>query len=120
MPRTPEQLIHSHHPAARLEKEKDFQAEIESLFLNEGIEHIREYRLSKKDIPDFWIPETGTVLEVKTAKGFISILRQLKRYAIHDQVKSLILITNHPKGGALPDSLHGKPLKTIEIWKWNL
>jgi hypothetical protein len=113
------QTLKNFHPGRKLHDEKQYQAVIEELFLHLDITHDREHRLNPKDIPDFWLPEHETIIEVKIAKGFTSILRQLARYALHDKVKNIILITAHPKSMNIPE-INGKPFTCIEVWKWNL
>jgi len=68
---------------------------------------VREVRLCPEDIADIWV--NGIVIEVKL-KGNSSaqaIYRQVKRYARHEPVKSVILATNIAMD--LPRQIEGKP-----------
>jgi hypothetical protein len=88
--------------------EKRTQVEIESLLKNEGWDFIREARISIEDIPDFIIKPYGLVVEVKI-KGAqkMEVYRQLERYAAHDEILGVMLVTNLSMG--LPATINGKP-----------
>lgn len=88
-----------------LKNEKVLQAALSEQFTVAGIEHEREVRLSGADIVDFMFGEIASEVKVQGSK--IQIYRQLERYAEHDRVSSLILITNVPMG--LPAVIKGKP-----------
>src|SRR5215213_4342564 len=99
-------LLHSHR--IDLSSEKRAQDDIETILTQQGIPHVREYRLSGRDIVDFFLAKTGLGIEVKL-KGAakMAVFRQLKRYAAHDAVRSLLLVTNLSMG--LPPEIGGKP-----------
>lgn len=88
-----------------LKNEKVLQAALSEEFTAAGIEHEREVRLSGADIVDFMFGEIAGECKIKGSKR--EIYFQLERYAEHDRVSSLILITNVPMG--LPASIKGKP-----------
>lgn len=62
----------------------------------------------RKDIPDFFLP-SGLAIEVKlkTQRSKMDVFRQLQRYAAHEEVRALLLITNLSMG--LPSTIGGKP-----------
>ncbi|SHE67275.1 hypothetical protein SAMN02745157_0682 [Kaistia soli DSM 19436] len=96
-----------------LSTEKATQADIEALFtarLQPG-SIIREARLSAADIPDFLVGDV--VVEVKIGGSAAEILRQLDRYAQHDRVGSLLLVTNVPM--RLPQAIRGKPAAVARL-----
>lgn len=88
-----------------LKSEKVLQAALSEQFTASGIEHEREVRLSSADIVDFMFGDIAA--EVKIAGSKREIFFQLERYAEHDRVSGLILITNVPMG--LPAAIKGKP-----------
>ncbi len=99
-------LIHG-YPFS-LSTEKNLQAEIEQVLVLEGIRFDREKYLSPQDIPDFFI-EGGLVMECKMhGARKKDVYRQLCRYAQHEEVNALILVSNLSMG--LPPDLHAKPL----------
>ena len=81
-----------------LSSEKDRQAEIEA-WLGEGlpgVEILREHRLSDRDRPDFFVTDGGIAIEVKIGgrgQSRAGIVRQLGRYAEHDHVQAIVLVT---------------------------
>lgn len=99
-------LIHSQR--IDLSSEKAAQADIEKALTAAGVVHRREVRLSTADVPDFLLAD-GAVIEVKV-KGArkTDIFRQLQRYADHDAVSALLLVTNITMG--LPPEINSKPV----------
>ncbi len=91
-----------------LSTEKATQGELATAFEEAGIVLLREHRLSARDVLDFFDPATGLVVEVKvTGAGKMDTYRQLARYAAHEPVRGLLLLTNLAMG--LPDLIEGKP-----------
>jgi len=74
----------------------------------------REHRLAPGDIVDFFIGSAGVAIEVKLKRNQpASILRQLERYARHDAVQALVLVTNRAMG--LPPEINGKPAYYVSL-----
>jgi hypothetical protein len=96
-------------------QEKQTQQEVEQFLLHANIAFEREKRLSAHDIPDFFIQsEFGSiVLEVKTRYQRRAIYRQLERYAGHENVKGLILLTGTSMN--LPREINGKPAIVVSL-----
>ena len=67
----------------------------------------REVILSPKDRPDF-IVDGGIVIEAKTKCARRTIWRQIARYAEHECVTALILVTGTALG--VPPTASGKPI----------
>lgn len=86
--------------------EKYFQEQLFDLGLKE-MGFSREYRLDNKNIPDFFNPETGLLIECKTKANPFAVYRQLKRYSMFPEVKEIMLITSTTMG--LPDFIENKP-----------
>jgi hypothetical protein len=71
----------------------------------------REVVLSATDRPDLLVG--GVCVEVKVAGAASQVLAQLKRYARHPQVESLVLLTRRAQHRKLPAALDGKPLTVV-------
>lgn len=96
-----------------LSNEKLLQAAIEEEFDANGVAHIREHRLSSHDVVDFLVG--GVAVECKVKGGRRDTYRQLERYAGHDAVDELILVTNVPTG--MPAEINGKPVYVLNLAK---
>lgn len=79
-----------------------------------GLAVQRERRLGPGDIVDFFVPAAGVAVEVKLKRNSgREILRQLERYAAHDAVQALVLVTNRAMG--LPPEIKGKPTWYVSL-----
>jgi len=96
-----------------LSDEKSLQSEMEDVFIAEDIDHKREYRLSNKDIVDFMLCDSIAVECKLKGHQKKAIYRQLCRYAEHNEVKELVLVSNISMG--LPQSINEKPLYYINL-----
>lgn len=97
-----------------LSDEKRTQSDLENIFVNFCVPYKREFRLSKTEIPDFMV--SGSAIEVKLRGARKKdIFRQLERYASHDLVKSIILVTNVTMG--LPETICEKPVYIVALGK---
>ena len=97
-----------------LSNEKATQAELAAAFAAAGLNFSREYRLSGRDVPDFFHTETGLIVEVKiTGAGKMDTFRQLTRYAVHASVQGLLLATNLAMG--LPALIESKPAFQVSL-----
>ena len=90
-----------------LSNEKSTQQQLADIFKIHGVVFEREKMLDAEDIVDFLV-QGGIAVEVKLhgAKK-MDVFRQLKRYAAHDEVNELVLVTNLSMG--LPPEIDGKP-----------
>lgn len=90
-------------------QEKQTQNQVEQFLSQHGYQFDREVRLTEKDIPDFLIhTERGEILlEVKIRSPRRAIYRQLERYAEHDNVHGIVLLT--ATSMTLPPEIKGKP-----------
>lgn len=99
-----------------LSAEKRTQDDIARVLTAAGIEFEREVRLSSADIVDFMVG--GIALEVKLrGANKKAVYRQLRRYALHPAVKSILLASNTSMG--LPAQIEGKDTyfaKLGEAW----
>jgi hypothetical protein len=91
------------------------QNEIEVLLQAIGHPFSREHRLGASDIPDFFVPGSGEIIEVKWRCGELAVLRQLKRYGGYPEVKFLNLVAIRPID--LPATLSAKPCQGVFLWR---
>jgi predicted SpoU family rRNA methylase len=94
--------------------EKELQDGIESVLTEIGARFEREKQLGPKDRVDFFV-KAGIALEVKIKGSLADVTRQLHRYAEHDQVQSILLVTAKARLGALPETLRGKPVRVVAL-----
>lgn len=97
----------------RFANEKDLQAGIETALLEEGIRFEREVKLAKGDIIDFIVDDLG--IEVKIDGPLTALTRQLARYARHERIAELLVVSSRNGLTNLPTSLGGKRLTTISL-----
>lgn len=100
----------------RFSSEIDLQEQLAAAFKEDGIVLAREHRLTPKDRPDFFHVVDGVTVEVKIKGSAASVLFQLHRYAQHDSVTSIVLLTSvvyHV--GVMPRTLCGKPVVVVKV-----
>lgn len=68
----------------------------------------RERPLSPEDIPDFTCGVTA--VEVKIKGSLADVTRQLHRYAQHEEVEEILLVTTRAAHTRTPRLLNGKPV----------
>ncbi len=73
----------------------------------------REKALGPRDRPDFLLAGGAIVLEAKARYPKKQIYRQLERYAAHDGVEVLILVTATAMG--MPATINGKPVHVVSL-----
>lgn len=74
-----------------------------------GIEHEHEVRLDARSRLDF-LTADGVGVEVKIAGQAAGVTRQLLRYAHHQEVHELVLVTTQADHHLIPTELAGKPV----------
>jgi hypothetical protein len=72
----------------------------------------REVRLDAAGRIDFLL-RSGLGIEVKVKGQAGDVWRQLDRYARHDRVRRLLLVTTRARHMAGPTGLHGKPVAAL-------
>ncbi|HWJ71895.1 MAG TPA: hypothetical protein VNX29_01900 [Kaistia sp.] len=89
-----------------LSTEKRAQADLEATFdaIRPAGRVRREVRLSNEDIIDFVVDGVG--VEVKIGGSAPAIYRQLRRYAEHEDIRALLLVTSVAM--SLPAQILGK------------
>lgn len=109
-----DQLLRSHR--FRYTDEDQLQEGIAAVLKQAGLDPQREVRLGDRDRIDLMVGRIG--VEVKIAGSVHGVFEQLQRYAEHDEVEALILVTSRYQ--RLPDQAGGKPLLTISLALSNL
>ena len=93
--------------------ESALQIGIGTVLSGAGLTAVAEYVVGK-DRFDFFLPDPGLAIEVKIDGSLTEITRQLYRYAAHDEVEALMLLTTRRQHDRLPSSMHGKPVR-VEV-----
>lgn len=96
-----------------LSTEAAAQASLARGFASDGIAAERETWLGPGERPDFIIG--GVAIEVKVKGAAMKIFRQLERYATHERVTGLILVTSKSMGA--PALIGGKPCLVVSLGK---
>lgn len=82
-------------------------------------QHVPSFRseviLSKRDRLDVLLAD-GTAIEIKVDGTKTEVLRQLHRYAEHEQVTGLILLTTKMVHTSMPPAVLDKPLVVVSIF----
>ncbi len=92
--------------------ERDLQDRLAIHLELHRLKYAREFILSDEDRVDFFV-EGGIALEVKVKGATNEVLRQLQRYAQHQIVETLMLVTTKALLSDMPETLSGKPLVTV-------
>ncbi len=96
------------------EGEKELQAGIAAALEACGLPFDPEFRLGPRDVVDFFVDERLGV-ECKVDGSLKDVLLQLMRYAQHDRIAGLILVSSRLKHRHLPPILNGKPLVFVPV-----
>lgn len=98
----------------RFTSENELQEGLHAV-LSSITETIREYRLDEHDRPDFFLPEHGLAIEVKTKGSAKAVLEQVLRYSEHDQVRAILVVSSRVQASTLPAKINGKPLHSLAL-----
>lgn len=96
----------------RTNDESELASAVARLLTEAGIPFEQEYRLSRRDRIDFLVDGVG--IELKVDGSPADIIRQLNRYAEHDAILELLLVTTKRKlFYSAPVQLNGKLVTAI-------
>ena len=96
----------------RLGSERLMQDDVERAFKQDEIEYEREKVLGPGDRVDFLVG--GIALELKIKGRPAQIVKQIERYATHDAVDSIVLLTNVPMP-RIPRLHQAKPCYVVSL-----
>lgn len=97
----------------RFSEEKDLQEGIEKALAGAGIPFEREVHLDAGDIVDFMVG--GVAVEVKIDGSLSALTRQVARYARHERVAEILVVSSRNRLVNLPASIGAKPLHTLSL-----
>ena len=87
---------------------------VDAALLRAGEEVEREVVLGPHERVDFLTPD-GICIEVKVGGSLMDLVRQLQRYAQHERVRALLVVTNRSKLLGVPPELSGKPIAVASL-----
>jgi hypothetical protein len=96
--------------------EDELQEAIHEVLARHVVEATREVRLSGRDRIDL-LTADGVGIEVKCSRSATTadVLRQLQRYATHDSVRELLLVTTRGAHTSIPVAVGGKPCRVLFV-----
>jgi hypothetical protein len=97
----------------RASSEAALQESIRDTLTAAKLEFEREKPLGPKDRPDFLLAAGAVPIEAKARYPKKAIYRQLCRYAEHQGVDAIILVTGTAMG--MPAEINGKPIHVVSI-----
>ena len=95
----------------RMSTEAALQIDVQGVLDRIGYDYAREKPLGPKDRPDFLAGDVA--IEVKARYSKRAIYRQLERYAGHDAVRAIVLVTGTALG--MPAEIKGKPIYVVNV-----
>lgn len=99
----------------RFSSEAQYQVQILAALRTAGLQVEREVRLGEHGRVDFALQVEGGLLaiEIKIGGGLTAVERQIGRYAAHDRVVGVLVISSRMQLSKLPDAIAGKPVRVI-------
>lgn len=89
--------------------ERDLHSAVADVFADAGLGARSEVALGPHERIDFLVGGVG--VELKTQGSAVAAFSQLQRYAHHDQVSSLLLVTTRSDHASIPPVVGGKPCR---------
>lgn len=93
--------------------ESVLQDGIAAALTDAGVVFEREARLDALSRPDFMVG--GLAIEVKVGGSWAALVRQLHRYAGHERVKGLLVVSSRMRLMRVPRELAGKPVAVAAV-----
>lgn len=97
----------------RFTTEKDLQDGFEKVFWENGIPFQREFSISERDRLDFLVD--GIALEVKIKGSLPDLVRQISRYARHDDIREILVVGTPRWIPRVPEAIEGKPVYGLRL-----
>lgn len=103
----------------RFSSEVQLQESIAEVLTTNDIKYEREYQLTRADRLDFLVQGTaslgGIVIETKIDGSLSELTRQVHRYAQHEAVDAILVVTNLSRLRNLPAEFNGKPIRVVYL-----
>lgn len=93
--------------------EAGLQAALETVFEGAGLHVQREFKLGPRERLDFFLD--GLAIEIKLKGSMPRLLEQLLRYARHDCVTELLVITPRARLLDVPREILSKPVRAYQL-----
>lgn len=74
----------------------------------------KELRLSPRDRLDFFVYD-AIVIEVKIGRSLAALTRQVHRYAQHDRVRGVLVVSTRLRLQNLPEQFNDKPVRVCTL-----
>lgn len=97
----------------RFTNERELQDGIERALTAGKLAFTREASLSAKDRVDFLVGDIA--VEIKVDGTLANVTRQLHRYAEHETVAAVVLVTSRMQHKAMPEEMVGKPVRVVHL-----
>lgn len=98
----------------RYATEKDLQDGLEAVFREKAVPFQREVEISRRDRLDFLV-DGGIVLEVKIKGSLPELVRQIARYARHEDIREILVIGTPHWIPRVPAAIEGKPVYGLRL-----
>jgi len=92
--------------------EDALQRGVAEVFARAGVAFEREFRLSPRERIDF-LCAGGVGIECKIGGTLTSLIRQLHRYAGHERIESLVVVSTRLAHARVPAEVRGKPVHVV-------
>lgn len=97
------------------ESEAELQEGIAKALATEGFTFTREARLNSLSRIDFLSFDGGVGIEVKIGGSHADLVRQIFRYAGHDEIRELVVVTSRRHHSGIPPNVLGKPIHVVTL-----
>ncbi len=94
--------------------ETELQDGVAQALANAGLPYAREKSLSSRDRPDFLV-DGHIAVEIKIQGTFAQAVRQVNRYAEHQDVKTILLLGSPHWLVTVPPVIGGKPVYAFRL-----
>lgn len=94
--------------------ERDLQDGLETIFQKKEIPFAREVEISSKDRLDFLV-DGGIALEVKIKGSLPELVRQITRYARHENIREILVVGTPRWIPQVPAAIEGKPVHGLRL-----
>ncbi len=97
----------------RASTEADLQAAVGMAFKLARVPHEQQVRISPHDRLDFLAGDVA--VELKVDGSAAALLRQLDRYAAHERVGAIVVVSTRARHLEMPAALRGKPVHLVSL-----